>query len=130
MPTEANKFRVGLFVFFGAMAVIALVFFYGANRYLHETKPYATYFGESVQGLEPNAPVKFRGLQIGRVERIRLAQDGKLIEVVMQIDRQKYKVKREHIVLLRSANLSGMKYLDVEPRGDRPFDTPALSFTS
>ena len=84
-----------MFVFFGVVTAIALVFVYGAGRYLHETRQYVTYFAESVQGLEVNAPVKFRGLQIGRVEDIKLAPDGRLIEVLMRVDSGKFKARRD-----------------------------------
>ena len=130
MATEANKFRIGMFVFFGVVTAIALVFVYGAGRYLHETRQYVTYFAESVQGLEVNAPVKFRGLQIGRVEDIKLAPDGRLIEVIMRVDSGKFKARREHIVLLRGSSLTGIKYLEVELKNDQFSETLQLTFTS
>lgn len=130
MATEASKFRVGVFVTAGVVILLAAVFLFGASRYLQETRTYATYFRESVQGLEINAPVKFRGLNVGRVSAIRIAPDGKLIEVLMQIDQDKFKPKKSHIIMQRTANISGVKYLEVEMREGREQLSPALSFTS
>lgn len=130
MATEASKFRVGVFVTAGALILLAVVFMFGASRYLQETRTYATYFRESVQGLEINAPVKFRGLNVGRVSAIRIAPDGKLIEVLMQIDQERFKPKKAHIIMQRSANISGMKYLEVEMREGREQLSPTLAFTS
>lgn len=130
MATEASKFRVGVFVTVGVVIMLTVVFLFGASRYLQESRTYATYFRESVQGLEINAPVKFRGLTIGRVSAIRIAPDGKLIEVLMQIDQNKFKPKKSHIIMQRTANISGVKYLEVEMREGREQLSPTLSFTS
>lgn len=121
---------MGVFVTVGVVIMLAVVFLFGASRYLQESRTYATYFRESVQGLEINAPVKFRGLTIGRVSTIRIAPDGKLIEVLMQIDQNKFKPKKSHIIMQRTANISGVKYLEVEMREGREQLSPTLSFTS
>ncbi len=130
MATEASKFRVGVFVLAGVLILLAAVFIFSASRYLQETRTYATYFRESVQGLEINAPVKFRGLNVGRVSTIRIAPDGKLIEVLLQVDQNRFRPKKAHIILLRNANISGIKYLEVEMREGREQLSPVLSFTN
>ena len=58
--------RVGLLVLGGLALVIGLVWFFGGSTLSHGTL-FETYFGESVQGLEVGAPVKYRGVTVGRV---------------------------------------------------------------
>lgn len=63
--------RVGLLILGGLGLLIALVFYLTGSR-LAEGVPFETYFSESVQGLEVGAPVKFRGVTLGRVTNIGL----------------------------------------------------------
>jgi phospholipid/cholesterol/gamma-HCH transport system substrate-binding protein len=72
MSERANYFKIGLFILCGtAIAVIGLMAL-GAGT-IFQKKFYAeTYFEESVQGLDIGSPIKFRGVQIGRVEVITL----------------------------------------------------------
>ena len=63
--------RVGMFVFAGAIALLALLFFL-SGAVLHPGTPYETYFQESVQGLDIGTAVKFRGVTIGKITDIGL----------------------------------------------------------
>jgi len=70
MAANANHFKLGLFVISAtALGLIALGML-GAGTLLRETVTFETYIDESVQGLDVGAPVKIRGVQIGKVSRI------------------------------------------------------------
>jgi ABC-type transporter Mla subunit MlaD len=72
MSDERGAFlRVGFLILLGLGLLVGLVLFLGGNR-LREGQPFETYFSESVQGLEVGAPVKFRGVTLGRVTSIGL----------------------------------------------------------
>jgi phospholipid/cholesterol/gamma-HCH transport system substrate-binding protein len=130
MATEAHKFRVGLFVFISVLLIITALIVWGARAFGEKAVVYVTYFAESVQGLEVDSEVKFRGLTIGRVSRIDLAPDGELVEVLMNINEESnFTVGPSNLVRLISANITGMKYLEIEMRNGRPDKQPALSFT-
>jgi phospholipid/cholesterol/gamma-HCH transport system substrate-binding protein len=129
MATEAHKFRVGLFVFISILLIITALIVWGAKAFGENAVIYATYFAESVQGLEVDSEVKFRGLTIGRVSWIDLAPDGELVEVLMNINEESnFTVGPSNLVRLISANITGMKYLEIEMRNGRPRKEPALSF--
>ncbi len=68
---RSTYLRVGLLLLGGIGLLIGLVVFFSGNRY-REGAPFETYFRESVQGLEVGAPVKFRGVTLGRVTHIGL----------------------------------------------------------
>jgi len=128
MANEARTLRVGVFLLVGIILLVAVVMLFFARRYFSDTRQYATYFSESIQGLDRNAPVKFSGLQIGRVSAIRLAPNGKLIEVVMDINRT-FKVNRTNqVARLQNVNISGMKYIELSLRDGRAHLEPHLDF--
>jgi paraquat-inducible protein B len=67
---RANPTLVGAFVIgAGILAVIAVAVF-GSGRLFRETHPFVLYFQGSVNGLNPGAPVKFKGVEVGSVKRI------------------------------------------------------------
>ncbi len=71
MGEQGIYLRVGLLILGGVGLLIGLLVFLSGNR-LSEGVPFETYFRESVQGLEVGAPVKFRGVTLGRVTEIGL----------------------------------------------------------
>jgi phospholipid/cholesterol/gamma-HCH transport system substrate-binding protein len=86
MAARANYVKIGLFVSLGLLAAAALGIALGALKLHRETIAYLTYFDEAVNGLELGAPVKARGVKIGRVEGIALAPDRRRVEVRMELD--------------------------------------------
>jgi paraquat-inducible protein B len=87
-PTLIGAFVLGAVV----LAVMAVVLI-GSGRYFHRTAPFVLYFPGSVNGLRVGAPVKFRGVEIGSVEDIRLQlqpdQNVYRIPVIIGIDPEK-----------------------------------------
>ena len=63
--------RVGGLIVLGLMLLLGLVWFLGGGRFRHG-ELYESYFKESVQGLDVGAPVKYRGVTVGRVTAIGL----------------------------------------------------------
>jgi paraquat-inducible protein B len=58
--------RVGLLIVGGWALVAGLVWFFAGEKLSHGLA-FESYFGESVEGLEVGAPVKYRGVTVGRV---------------------------------------------------------------
>ena len=76
MTEKARYFKIGLFTLgaLGLLCVGLLVF--GAGSFFEGPPILAeTYFLQSVQGLEVGAPVKFNGVQVGKVKNIRFIKD-------------------------------------------------------
>ena len=84
--TIAGICFVGFFVAIGFTLAILVFIWLGMSRFLQKGRFYVTYFDESVQGLDVDSPVKYRGVFIGRVESIGVAPDSKLIKVVLKIE--------------------------------------------
>ncbi|MGX9966838.1 MlaD family protein [Roseomonas sp. F4] len=64
--------RVGALVIVGIVLAIGFVLFLAGGRGLQATQVFESYFDESVQGLDVGAPVRYRGVAIGRVTQIGL----------------------------------------------------------
>lgn len=72
MSERANYFKIGLFVLCAAVLAVVGLLALGAGSLLQKKFYAESYFEESVQGLDIGSPIKFRGVQIGRVEAITL----------------------------------------------------------
>jgi phospholipid/cholesterol/gamma-HCH transport system substrate-binding protein len=128
MSSQAEKLKIGLFVVLSAFLVIGMIIWLGAFPLFESAQPVVAYFTESVQGLESDSPVKFRGVTVGRVKAIRLAPDGLLIEVVMALER-KFKLTDDLGVKMNLVGITGLKYLEMDTfKPDQKRETPKLSF--
>lgn len=81
-----QPFLVGLFTIIGLTIVIVTVIWLGANEFFKQQKFYVTYFDTSVEGLTIGSPVKYQGVPVGVVNAISVADDGRIIQVIMEID--------------------------------------------
>ncbi len=121
---------IGLFVTIGVLIGLIAVVWLGASKYFEKGGTYATYFDESVQGLQKDSTVKYRGVDVGRVEKIRVAADNDLIEVVMKIN-LKGELQRTHIAQLKPAGITGIVFIELDRKGPGEQDlSPKLSFAS
>lgn len=116
MSGQAHKFKIGLFVVVSLLLGVAIVIWLGAWRYFEDTKVAVAYFSESVQGLESDSSVKFRGVPVGRVGAIRLAPDGRLIEVVLSLSKR-FEITGDLGIKMNLLGLTGLKYLEMDTFG-------------
>jgi len=91
MTQRAHYFKVGLFVIGATTLAIIGVVVLGAGKWFEKNAMVETYFVESVQGLEIGAPVRIRGVPIGRVESIHLAREEYGITVYPKVGLFPYK---------------------------------------
>jgi paraquat-inducible protein B len=90
----ANKpFIVGSFVLGGLLLAVAAILLFGGTRFFSSTVHVVVVFKDSVAGLDVGSPVTFRGVSIGKVERMKVQvnatnQTG-LIPVYLELDPDK-----------------------------------------
>ncbi len=113
MAGQEYKFKIGLFVVATALIVTGGLIWLGASRIFESSQTVVAYFNESVQGIEGDSPVKFRGVSVGRVKRIQMAPDGRLVEVLMSLDKN-FKATDDLGVKMNMLGLTGMKYLEMD----------------
>jgi len=130
MATQKTKFAVGLFVAIGFTLVILVTIWLGMSRFFQKGRFYVTYFDESVQGLDVDSPVKYRGVFTGRVENISVAPDSKLIKVILKIESGQ-KLERNIVAQLKSVGITGSMFVELDQKREgQPDQSPPLSFPS
>lgn len=130
MARKTSKFMIGLFVIIGVSIGLIAIVWLGAYKYFEKGGTYATYFDESVQGLQTDSTVKYRGVEVGRVEKIRVAPDNALIEAVMKIN-LRGELQRDYVAQLKAAGITGIVFIELDRKGPGEQDlSPKLSFAS
>jgi phospholipid/cholesterol/gamma-HCH transport system substrate-binding protein len=69
---KLSYFKIGMFVISAIVIGVIGVVVLGAGAIFQKRNLIETYIDESVQGLDVGSPAKFRGVPVGRVERISL----------------------------------------------------------
>lgn len=130
MARQKTNLIIGLFVILGVVMGVVAIIWVGATSYFQKGATYISYFNESVQGLQLNSAVKFRGVDVGLVEQIRVAPDNRNIGVVMKIN-MRDELQKNCVAQLKAAGITGIMFveLDLIKSGDRDF-TPKIDFPS
>ncbi|MGB5063689.1 MAG: MlaD family protein [Candidatus Competibacter sp.] len=117
MYSKVNYALVGLFVvLFGVAAVgVSLWLTIGVENKTYDR--YRVYFHESVAGLSLKAAVRYRGVQIGQVESIRLdPSNPDQVDVVLNIERGT-PIRRDTIATLSKQGLTGVASVELSGGG-------------
>ena len=122
MEAKVNYAAVGVFVLILSAALIGGILWLssgGAARKVYDA--YYTYMDESVSGLNLDAPVRYRGVEVGRVRTIELApQNIEQVRLTMDIERGT-PVRVDTVATMRVQGLTGIAYIDLtKGRQDSP----------
>ncbi|MGD9372431.1 MAG: MlaD family protein [Desulfobacterales bacterium] len=130
MASPRTKFAVGLFMASGMIFAVLITIWLGMSRFLEKGQYYVTYFNESVQGLDIDSPVKYRGVFVGRVDNIGVAPDSKLIKVVLKIESGQT-LDSGIVAQLKSVGITGSMFVELDQKKEDEADqSPSLSFPS
>jgi phospholipid/cholesterol/gamma-HCH transport system substrate-binding protein len=130
MARQKTNLIIGLFVILGVLMGVVAIIWVGATSYFQKGATYVSYFDESVQGLQLNSAVKFRGVDVGLVESIRVAPDNRNIGVVMKINRRD-DLQKNAVAQLKSAGITGIMFVELDLRKPgEPDLSPKIDFPS
>lgn len=147
MAAPTNHFKLGLFVIVSFAATVVAGVALGSAAMKKDTTIYHTYFNESVQGLDVGAPVKFRGVTIGKVSAIEIAPDHRHVDVVEELDvkdirrmgleekasspmkHAKFHVPPDLRAQLGSQGITGVKFVSIDFFDPATNPPPQLPFT-
>lgn len=127
MERDANYTAVGAFV----LLVIALagffVYWYSDSGDSRDYKRYEIYFQGSVSGLAIGAPVRYLGVDVGRVQRIRVDQrSANRVQVVADIDASAPISDRTLAQLTLQSFATGLLFIDLQQGEGRRDALPAV----
>jgi phospholipid/cholesterol/gamma-HCH transport system substrate-binding protein len=113
MEREAHYAAVGAFVLLVIAMAAAFVYWYSDTRERRDYTRYEVYFDGTVSGLARGAPVRYLGVEVGRVVRMRIdPRNSSRVEVVVDID-STAPVSDTTVAELSLQGVTGLLYIDL-----------------
>ena len=124
MEEKVNFAVVGVFVLVLSAALIGGVLWLSSSKsYRTSYDIYQTYMQDSVAGLNLTSPVRYRGVEVGRVRKITLAPDNvEQVQLTLAIEHG-IPVKVDTVAVLQVQGLTGIAYVELTGGGR---DSPPL----
>jgi phospholipid/cholesterol/gamma-HCH transport system substrate-binding protein len=104
-----TEFKVGVFFIVGLIILLVVFEFIGEIPFLKKEVTFKTYF-RSVDELKEGNPVKFSGVEVGKVSKIDIA-DGR-VEVAFTV-KKGTPVKKDSVASIRLTSLLGTSYISL-----------------
>jgi len=105
--------------FVGFLVLIGIILMFGFTYWLLDSSPnsqqkkYTIYFDESVLGLNLDAPVKYRGIRVGKVSNLQInTQNSEQIEVTISILKTT-PIKMDTVAKLTAQGITGLTYINL-----------------
>ncbi len=113
MNAKTNYSMVGLFVLTSIVLIFVFVIWLVKPTDKEDLTSFRIYFTESVSGLNIDSPVKYRGVTIGKVTKMRINPDN--IEEI-QVNISVYSdapIKTDTVAKLKAQGITGLNYIDL-----------------
>ncbi len=151
MPKPANYFRIGVFIILGTLLLVGAIVIFGAGQFFKQKIMFETYERGTVQGIDIGSPVKFRGVQIGKVTWVGFSfnvypqaevnSKDNYVVIRMEIDKEIFPnmfnedlrpmlergIKNGLRVRIEPQGITGLNYLEINFVDD-PSQYPLLAF--
>jgi phospholipid/cholesterol/gamma-HCH transport system substrate-binding protein len=113
MNNKVNYTAVGFMVLFGTFLMIAFTYWLLKPSTEVKTKKYNILFNESVLGLNVDSAVKYRGISVGKVTRLRISPKN-TAQVEVQVTILKTTpIKETTVAKLTSQGITGLSYINL-----------------
>jgi len=114
MDDKLNYARVGAFVLLlGALLVAGVLWLASGLGTREKMDPYQAVIAESVAGLSIDAPVKYLGVDVGKVDRIGIDPHNSELVRLHFLVHQGTPVKRDSVAVLKTQGLTGIAYVEL-----------------
>jgi len=118
MNNKTNYSLVGFLVLLSISLMIGFGYWLLQPSKVQEMQKYYIYFDESVLGLNLDAPVKYRGISVGKVKRLRISpSNSEQVEVLIDILKTT-PIKQSTRAKLTSQGITGLSYINLS-QGDK-----------
>ena len=126
METKVNYTLVGAFVLgLSALLIAGILWLASGGGFQKKYDMYIALVDESVAGLSVSAPVKYRGVDVGKVQDIRLnPENSEQVRLMFAIERGT-PIKEDTEAVLKTQGLTGIAY--VELGGGSPNSPPLVA---
>lgn len=113
MPTRSQNIKLGVFMVATFVLLVLVIVFVGNLRFWRVEHPYYVISEESVAGLELGSPVTMRGVDVGRIDAIRLdPRRYDRVEVRLSIEGD-IPIPADAKALIQFSGLTGLKVIDI-----------------
>ena len=132
MDRDANYVAVGAFVVLILAMATVFVLWYSHTRERREYERYEVYFAGSVSGLNEGSTVRYLGVNVGRVARIRLDERAAdRVQVLVDVDKST-PIRKDTLARLSMQGVTGLLFIDLsqapqDQRGASP-EVPSLDY--
>jgi phospholipid/cholesterol/gamma-HCH transport system substrate-binding protein len=113
MMNHAVETKVGLFTIIAVIAMFSLYMWLNGSQFMQKGYIVEAEF-DRIDDLRPGAPVKFIGVDIGRVSRVYFQDDKVIIEMRIQSNAQ---LPKRLKAMVTSAGVVGDKFVSIVPQG-------------
>jgi len=114
MDRDANYVAVGAFVLLVIAMAVSFVFWYTDQRDKHTYQRYEIYFQGTVSGLTAGSPVRYLGVDVGKIARIMLdPQQRRRVLVIADVD-SSAPIDGGTRASLSLQGITGLLYIDLE----------------
>jgi len=117
MNNRVNYALVGFLVLVGIALILGMSYWMLKPSVDSQEQKYSIYFEESVLGLNIDAPVKYRGINVGKVTKLRISpKNSEKIQVVITILKTT-PVKVDTVAKLTAQGITGLTYINLSKGG-------------
>ena len=114
METKVNFAVVGAFVLLLGTALVAGVLWLASGgAFQKEYDVYQAVIDESVAGLNLNAPVKYNGVDVGKVKEIRLDSGSPERVILLFAIERGTPIREDTVAVLKTQGLTGIAYVEL-----------------
>lgn len=115
---------VGLLIIFGILVFGGLALWIKGIKFGAKSYKIIADFPD-VNGIQLGDGVRYRGLQVGRVDNIQPGTNG--VDVVLEIDSTKLLIPRDAVLKARSAGLIGETFIEIIPKSALPAEVANMN---
>ena len=113
MNNKVNYTLIGFLVLVGITLILGFTYWMLRPAENSEIKYYTIYFDESVLGLNIDAPVKYRGISVGKVKELKInPKNSEQVEVTVSILKTT-PVKVTTVAKLTAQGITGLTYINL-----------------
>jgi phospholipid/cholesterol/gamma-HCH transport system substrate-binding protein len=113
MEKDANYFAVGIFVSLSLMALVGFLIWLAGFHSTGHYDRYTVYFTDPVSGLNVDAPVNYKGVEVGKILAMRLSADrSDLIKVDIEV-KDSTPVRAETLAKVELSGITGQSSIEL-----------------